>query len=60
MNEYAKDIDWLTNIDAGQALMKEDGKPDKAYFRLDCIHMSEYGYILWGEKVKEALKEYLG
>lgn len=60
MNEYAKDIDWLTNIDAGRALMKEDGKPDKAYFRLDCIHMSEYGYILWGEKVKEALKEYLG
>ncbi|MBP5216276.1 MAG: hypothetical protein J6038_00385, partial [Bacilli bacterium] len=60
MNEYAANLSWLDNIDAGAALMKKNGAADKAYFRLDNLHMSEYGYVLWGEKIKEALMEYLG
>ena len=60
MNEYAADLQWLDNIDAGAALMKKSGAADKAFFRLDNLHMSEYGYVLWGEKIKQALMEYLG
>ncbi|MBO4541262.1 MAG: InlB B-repeat-containing protein, partial [Bacilli bacterium] len=48
MNQYASDLTWLDNIDAGASLMKASGAADKAYFRLDNLHMSEYGYVLWG------------
>ena len=57
--EYAKTHSYLTIIDAGKDLVKEDGTPNSAYFLTDGLHMSKFGYTIWGEAVKEAIKEWL-
>ena len=63
-NEYAlefeKTHDWLTCIDAGVGLLKENGKPHWGYFMTDGLHMSKYGYTIWGAAVKKAIMDYLG
>jgi uncharacterized repeat protein (TIGR02543 family) len=51
---------WLTLIDAGKPLLKVTGVADAAYFRLDNLHLSEYGYVLWAAEIKKALKAWLG
>ena len=51
---------WLTLIDAGKPLLKATGVADAAYFRLDNLHLSEYGYVLWAVEIKKALKAWLG
>lgn len=58
--EYANSHDYLTCIDAGAGLLKESGQPHAAYFRTDGLHMSKYGYIIWGEAIKEAIINWLG
>ncbi len=58
--EYCLDKDWISCIDAGVPLLKENGEPNAAYFLIDGLHMSQYGYILWGGVVKKALIDWLG
>ena len=62
-NQMAKDYEaahsYLTCIDAGQDLLKENGLPHWAYFRTDGLHMSKYGYVLWGARVKKAIIDWL-
>ena len=58
--EYAKANSYLTCIDAGVGLLKENGKPHHAYFRTDGLHMSQYGYVVWGGAVKKAIIDWLG
>jgi len=58
--DYAASHDWLTCIDAGAGLLKENGNPHQAYFRVDGLHMSDYGYVIWGQAIKKAVMEYLG
>ena len=54
--EYQKaNSDWLTLINPGLALLKENGEPNAAYFRTDGLHLSHYGYILWGSIIKESI-----
>ena len=54
--EYAKtNTDWLTLINPGLALIKENGEPNAAYFRTDGLHLSLYGYVIWGGIIKESI-----
>lgn len=56
---YIADKNWASFIDPGTSLLKESGDPDAAYFRNDCLHMSEYGYVIWAKQIKDALKKWL-
>ena len=54
--EYQKtNNSWLTLINPGVALLKENGQPNAAYFRTDGLHLSNYGYLVWGAIVKESI-----
>ena len=57
---FASTHDWVTCVDAGESLIKPNGEPSAAYFRVDGLHMSDYGYVLWGNAIKKAIQEYLG
>jgi len=57
--EYAKENSYLRCIDAGKGLLKENGKPSAAYFVNDGLHMSKYGYVIWGKAVKDAVIDWL-
>ena len=58
--EYEQSHDYLTCIDAGVGLLKENGEPHWGYFMSDGLHMSKYGYVIWGAAVKKAIMEWLG
>ena len=53
--EYQKSNTWLTLINPGTALLKENGEPNAAYFRTDGLHLSYYGYVVWGGIIKESI-----
>lgn len=55
--EYEKTHDFLVTLNAGERLLKENGDPNSAYFLTDGLHMSKYGYVLWGGYIKERLIE---
>ena len=56
--EYAKGKEsWLTLINPGDALLKANGEPNAAYFRTDGLHLSFYGYVVWGGIIKESILE---
>lgn len=55
--EYEKTHSFLTTLNPGQLLLKEDGTPNKVYFLNDGLHMSLAGYALWGNYIKERLIE---
>ena len=57
---YEKSHSYLTCIDAGQGLLKDNGKPNFGYFKPDGLHMSKYGYVIWGGAVKQAIIDWLG
>ena len=52
---YQKSNSWLTLINPGTALLKENGEPNAAYFRTDGLHLSYYGYVVWGEIIKQSI-----
>ena len=58
--DYADTHDYLICIDAGKGLLKETGLPSAAYFISDGLHMSKYGYVIWGKAVKDAVISWLG
>ena len=53
--EYQKTNAWLTLINPGTALLKENGQPNAAYFRTDGLHLSHYGYVVWGDIIKQSI-----
>ena len=53
--EYQKTNSWLTLINPGEALLKANGEPNAAYFRTDGLHLSYYGYVVWGGIIKESI-----
>ena len=54
--EYQKGKEsWLTLINPGEALIKENGEPNAAFFRTDGLHLSYYGYVVWGAIIKESI-----
>ena len=58
--EYEASHDFLKCVDAGVGLLKDNGLPHYGYFRSDGLHMSRYGYVIWGAAVKKAIQEMLG
>ena len=58
--DYCNNNAFADVIDAGAPLLKPNGNPNAAYFRTDGLHMSLYGYTLWGNEVKKALIDWLG
>ena len=52
---YQKSNSWLTLINPGTALLKENGEPNAAYFRTDGLHLSYYGYVVWGNIIKQSI-----
>ena len=55
--EFGDDKDYLSFIDAGSSLLKQDGNPNSCYFLTDGLHMSLYGYTVWGQVVKNFVIE---
>ena len=55
--EYQKTNKWLTLINPGTALLKANNEPNAAYFRTDGLHLSYYGYVVWGAIIKESILE---
>ena len=55
VEKYQKDNTWLTLINPGEALLKANGEPNAAYFRTDGLHLSYYGYVVWGKIIKESI-----
>ena len=54
---YQKNNTWLTLINPGTALLKANGEPNAAYFRTDGLHLSYYGYVVWGAIIKQSILE---
>ena len=52
---YQESHPWLTLINPGTALLKPTGEPDASYFRTDGLHLSYYGYEIWGSIIKESI-----
>ncbi len=52
---YQSNNTWLTLINPGVALLKQNGEPNAAYFRTDGLHLSYYGYVIWGSIIKESI-----
>jgi len=57
--QQSNNATWLKPIDAGTVLLKPTGSPNVAYFLGDGLHLSRYGYVLWGGQIKKALMENL-
>ena len=55
VTNYQAEHTWLTLINPGLALLKENGEPNAAYFRTDGLHLSYYGYTIWGGIIKESI-----
>ncbi len=53
VTEFAELYGWAHVIDAGAGLIKQNGLPSSAYFRTDGLHMSTYGYTIWGQTIKD-------
>ena len=51
----ASNSSWLTLTNPGQELLKPNGNPSAAYFRTDGLHLSYYGYTIWGGIIKQAI-----
>mgnify|MGYP003296000071 CR=1 FL=1 len=60
VEDYCSTREWISCIDAGTILLKPNGLPNAAYFRTDGLHMSQYGYVLWGNEVRKELINWLG
>ena len=54
---YQRSNPWLTLINPGTALLKANGEPNAAYFRVDGLHLSYYGYVVWGAIIKQSILE---
>lgn len=57
VKEYEKTHNFFKTVDAGQTLLKANGEPNSAFFLTDGLHMSKYGYVLWGGYLKNVLIE---
>ena len=58
--DYAAEHNYVTCIDAGVGLLKDNGLPNFGYFLTDGLHMSKAGYVIWGKAVKDAVINWLG
>jgi len=53
--DYSATHEFLIPLNPGQLLLKANGEPNSAFFLTDGLHMSLYGYVLWGGYIKDAL-----
>ena len=52
---YEAEHNYVTTLNAGEGLLKENGDPNQAFFLLDGLHMSLAGYAIWGKFIKDKL-----
>ena len=57
LEEYQTQNTWLKLINPGEDLLKANGVPNSAYFRTDGLHLSYYGYVIWGGIIKQSIME---
>lgn len=57
IRDYQVGKSWLLLTNPGEALLKASGEPSAAYFRTDGLHLSYYGYVLWGSVIKRSILE---
>lgn len=55
IEEYINKTPGLFYIDTGPALMGDDGKPDKANYKFDNVHLSDQGYRKWTSIIRPHL-----
>lgn len=55
--KYGENKDYMNFINPGTLLLKKNGDPNHAYFLSDGLHMSIYGYVIWGAEVKRVVIE---
>ncbi len=58
VTQYAQNKPYMNLINAGSLLLKSDGNPSWAYFKTDGLHMSQAGYLIWGNYVKQNLIDF--
>jgi lysophospholipase L1-like esterase len=54
--ELAKTNKHLLYVDTATPLMDDKGKPIKAYFVLDGLHLNDSGYKVWNDVIREYLQ----
>ncbi|HAN98835.1 MAG TPA: hypothetical protein DCQ98_15995 [Planctomycetaceae bacterium] len=47
----------LRYLDVGACLLSDEGRPDPSFFVEDGLHLSDRGYALWNERVREVIRE---
>ncbi len=59
MKTYCNSQEWVTGVDAFDALTTEDGQnPKEGIWKPDGIHQNEEGYRIWGEYLKNIIFKY--
>jgi len=57
IREWSATQAGLHYIETGPALLGPDGRPDKAYYIFDGLHLSEQGYATWTSIIRPRLLE---
>ena len=58
--DYAEKHDGITFIDTTDALLDENGLPNKALLAFDGLHLNEKGYAVWTSLIKPILEADMG
>lgn len=56
IEDFNRNSEQLTFVDIAAPMLGEDGKPRKALFREDGLHLSEAGYKLWTKLLRPHLQ----
>ena len=59
LSNFINNQDNLYLVDTSSGLLSRDGKPDKSFYRLDGLHLSDKGYAVWAKQVKAELLKHI-
>ena len=57
IDEYCKNSNNLYTINFSDSFIGADGLPIKKLYRDDKLHYNEDGYVIWGNAIKEQVKQ---
>ena len=55
IREWGETRPGLHFIDTGDALLGDDGRPDRRFYRFDGLHLSGEGYAVWTRIIRDRL-----